>query len=101
MKVQPTFPSGRDLPRCPVARKIINATPPCDILFFNLHLFVYTTTRLLSYLAGYVLTIEVMTVERGLKSWKSVQGCSVESEESETQPEALAETIAMTQASDA
>ncbi|CAM9116907.1 unnamed protein product, partial [Pylaiella littoralis] len=40
-----------------------------------------------------------MTVERGLKSWKSVQGCSVESRESDTQPEGLAETIAMTQVS--
>lgn len=63
-------------------------------------------TRLLfvsfrSFLSGYVLTIEVMTVERGLKSWKSVRGCSVQSLESDTQPEWLAETIMMTQVSDA
>lgn len=58
-----------------------------------------TNTDLRSYLAGYVLTVEVMTIERGLRSWKSVQGCSVESEESATQPAALTETIVMTQVS--
>ncbi|CAM9927094.1 unnamed protein product [Ectocarpus fasciculatus] len=40
-----------------------------------------------------------MTIERGLRSWKSVQGCSVASEESATQPAALTETIVMTQVS--
>ncbi|CAM9209086.1 unnamed protein product, partial [Scytosiphon promiscuus] len=38
-----------------------------------------------------------MTIERGLQSWKSVQGCYVESTESATQPEVLLETMIMTQ----
>ncbi|CAM9776422.1 unnamed protein product, partial [Hapterophycus canaliculatus] len=38
-----------------------------------------------------------MTIERGLRSWKSVQGCSVETTESATQPEILLETVIMTQ----
>ena len=36
-------------------------------------------------------------MENGLKSWKSVRGCSVEVEESTEEPASLAETIVMTQ----
>lgn len=38
-------------------------------------------------------------MESGLKSWQSIQGCSVEVEESSEEPSALSETIIMTQAS--
>lgn len=50
-----------------------------------------------SFLEAYVLTLEVMTVEKGLKSWKSVQGCSVEAKETNVVPTSLSETIIMTQ----
>lgn len=49
------------------------------------------------FLSGYVLTLEVMTIEIGFSSWKSVQRCSVETEESEVQPAELIETVTMTQ----
>lgn len=50
-----------------------------------------------SYLVAYVLTIEVMTVEKGVQSWKSVRSCSVEVEESTEEPTSLSETVVMTQ----
>eukprot|EP00903_Cladosiphon_okamuranus_P011990 g11259.t1 len=50
-----------------------------------------------SFLSGYVLSLDVMTIERSFSSWKSVQRCSVETQESDTQPAELAETITMAQ----
>lgn len=50
-----------------------------------------------SYLVAYVVTIEVMTVEKGVQSWKSVRSCSVEVEESTEEPTSLSETVVMTQ----
>ncbi|CAM9267653.1 unnamed protein product, partial [Laminaria digitata] len=38
-----------------------------------------------------------MTVEKGVQSWKSVRGCSVEVEESTEEPASLSETVVMTQ----
>lgn len=50
-----------------------------------------------SWLSSYVLSLDILTIERGVSSWKSVQGCSVETEESATQPTELSETIKMIQ----
>lgn len=50
-----------------------------------------------SYLVAYVLTLEVMTVKKNLKTWKSVQSCSVEVDESREEPSSLSETIIMNQ----
>lgn len=58
----------------------------------------YDSTRAVcSYLVAYVLTIEVMTVEKGVESWKSVRSCSVEVDESTEEPTSLSETVVMTQ----
>lgn len=56
-----------------------------------------STIILNRFLSGYVLALEVMTIRSGFSSWKSVQSCSVETQESTTQPDELAETIIMTQ----